>query len=174
MFNHYCRHSVTNFSQYNSINRNRKKVKYIKRTRKFDLNLGCVFFIYWALYSSYFLLIFLIQAKIFVKILFISCWNYTHLVDKLALDIYLLITVYFRFPNLDKMIFVLISVLIVLILFLFSSKSLCCFKIVLIKKRMHYFLFVIFHQYLFLSCSILWPVFTRLFRITIEYIESKD
>ena len=58
-----------------------------------------------------------------------------HLVDKLSFDIYLLITVHFCFPNLDKKFFVLISALIVLILFLFSSKSHCFFKIVLIKKE---------------------------------------
>ena len=57
-----------------------------------------------------------------------------HLVDKLSFDIYLLITVHFCFPNLDKKFFVLISLFIVLILFLFSSKCHCSIKIVLTKK----------------------------------------
>ena len=42
------------------------------------------------------------------------------------------------------------------------------------KEILYCLLFVIFHQYLFFSCSILWPVFTRLFRIIIPYIESKN
>ena len=57
-----------------------------------------------------------------------------HLVDKLPFDIYLLITVHFSFPNLDKIVFVLISALLVHILFLFSSKSHCSFEMFLIKK----------------------------------------
>ena len=52
-----------------------------------------------------------------------------------SFDIYLLITVHFCFPNLDKKIFVLISALTVLILFLFPSKSHCSFEIFLIKKE---------------------------------------
>ena len=58
-----------------------------------------------------------------------------HFVDKLSFDTYLLITIHFCFLNLDKKFFVLISTLIVLILFLFSSKSHCSFKIFLIKKE---------------------------------------
>ena len=54
-----------------------------------------------------------------------------HLVDELSFDVYLLITVHFCFPNLDKKFFVLISALIVLIL-LFPSKF-YSFKMVLIK-----------------------------------------
>ena len=53
---------------------------------------------------------------------------------RLFISWYLLITVHFCFPNLDKKFFVLISALIVLILFFFSSKSHCSFKIVLIKN----------------------------------------
>ena len=70
-----------------------------------------------------------------------------------SFDIYLLITVHFCFPNLDKKIFVLISALTVLILFLFPSKSHCSFEIFLIKKSLW---FVIFYQYL---CFFLVPSF---------------
>ena len=58
-----------------------------------------------------------------------------HLVDKLSCDIYLLITVHLCFLKSDKKFFVLMSALIVLISFLFSRKSHCSFKIVLIKKK---------------------------------------
>ena len=52
-----------------------------------------------------------------------------------SFGLYLLITVHFCFPNLDKKFFVLISALTVLILFLFPSKSHCSFEIFLIKKE---------------------------------------
>ena len=38
------------------------------------------------------------------------------------------------------------------------------------KKWVYYLLFSIFHQYVFFSCSILWPVFTGLFSIITPYI----
>ena len=67
----------------------------------------------------------------------------------------------------------MISALIVLILFLFSSKSHCSIKIVLIKNSALFFVCYL-SLYLFFSCSVLWPVITRLFRIIIAYIESKN
>ena len=94
---------------------------------------------------------------------------------RLFISWYLLITVHFCFPNFDKKFFVLISVLTVLILFLFSSKSHCSFKIVLIKKYCAVLCLLSFINIgVFFSCSIFWPVFTRLFRIIIAYIESKN
>ena len=84
------------------------------------------------LFCSYIFALSLDWATVFVKILFISCWNYTS-PCRLFIFWYLLITVHFCFPNLDKKFFVLISALIVLILFLFSSKS-YSFKMVLIKN----------------------------------------
>ena len=126
------------------------------------------------LFCSYIFALSLHWATVFAKIFLISCWNSPNLVDKLSFDIYLLITVHFCFPNLNKKIFVMISALPVLILFLFSSKSHCSFKIVLRKKRVYCLLFVMFHQYLFFSCSIIWPVFTRSLRTIIAYIESKN
>ena len=109
--------------------------KKVIRIRKFDLNLGCsYFFIYLASYCSYSVLIFLLLrldwATVFVK----SCWNYTSPCRIFISWSFLLITVHFCFPNLDKKFFVLISTLNALILFVFSSKSHCSFKIVLIKK----------------------------------------
>ena len=68
----------------------------------------------------------------------------------------------------------MISASNVLILFLFSSKSHCSFKIVLKKNSVLSFVCYLSSISVFFSCSILWPVFTRLFRIIIPYIESKN
>ena len=94
-------------------------------------------------------------------------------IDNLSFDIYLLITVKFCFPNLDKKFFVLILAFIVYIL-LFSSKSHCSFKNVLIKRVYSLLLLSFINICVFFSCSIPWPVFTRLFRIITAYIESKN
>ena len=104
-----------------------------------------VFFLFF--FCSYIFVLSLDWATVFVKILFISCWNYTS-PCRLFISWYLLITVHFCFPNLDKKFFVLISALTVFILLLFSSKSHCSFKIVPIKI-VYCLLFVIFHQYLY-------------------------
>ena len=119
----------------------------------------------------YFCLSYIICQNLFSSVVEIT----PRLLDKLSFDIYLLIIANVCFLNLDKKFFVLRSALIVLILFLFSSKSHCSFKIVLIKERMYCLFSVIFHRYLFFfSCSILWPIFARLSRIIIAYIESKN
>ena len=96
-----------------------------------------------------------------------------HLVVKLSFDIYLLITVQFCSPNLDKKFFYWFQHWFFLWFFLFSSKFHSSFKIVLMKKECdvvcslsfsNICVFFLFH----------WPVFTRLFRIIIAYIESKN
>ena len=134
-----------------------------------------IFFTYWVSCCSYLVLIFLLKLQYFLKFCSSVVEITPHLVDKLSFDIYLLITVHLCFLNLDKKFFVLMSALIVLILFLFSSKSHCSFKIVLIKKEsVLSFLCYISSISVFFSCSILWPIFTRLFRIIIAYIESKN
>ena len=119
---------------------------------------------------SYIFALILDWATVFVKI----CWSVVeitpHFVDKLSFDIYLLITVHFCF---SKKFFVLVLALIVLMFFLCSSKSHCSFKIVPIKKVWCH-LFVIFHQYLCAFFLFHWPAFTRLFRIIIAYIETKN
>ena len=116
------------------------------------MNLGCSYFFHLLslilfFFCPYIFALSLDWATVFVKILFISCWNYTS-PCRLFISWYLLITVHFCFPNLDKKFFVLISALTVFILFLFSSKSHCSFKIVPIKI-VYCLLFVIFHQYLY-------------------------
>ena len=115
-------------------------MKYIIRTRRFDLNLGCSYFFHplsliLFLFCSCIFALSLDWATVFAKIFSSFVEIIPHLVDKLPFDIYLLIAVHFCFPNLDKKFFVLISASIFLILFLFSSKSHCSFKIVLIKKE---------------------------------------
>ena len=107
-------------------------------------------------------------ATVYVKICLSVVEIMPHLVDKLSFDIYLLITVHFCFP---KKFFYWFQCWLFLC-FLCSSKSHCSFKIVLIKKSVmsfvHYLspisVFFLFH----------WPVFARLFRIIIAYIESKN
>ena len=154
-------------------------MKYIIRTRRFDLNLGCSYFFHLLslilfLFCSCIFALSLDWATVFAKIFSSFVEIIPHLVDKLPFDIYLLIAVHFCFPNLDKKFFVLISALIFLILFLFSSKSHCSFKIVLIKKSVLSFVYYLSSISVFFSCSILWPVFPRLFRIIVAYIESKN
>ena len=125
----------------------KNKIKYIIRTRKFELNLGWSYFFHQLslilfLFCSYIFALSLDWATVFFLLSVVEITPY--LLDKLFFDIYLLIAVHFYFPNLDKKFFILISALIVLILFLFSSRSHCSFKIVLIVIV----LFVNFHQYL--------------------------
>ena len=107
-----------------------------------------IFFIYWVLCCSYFVLVFLLKLQYLSKFSSSVVEITPHLVDKLSFDIYLLITVHLCFLKLDKKFFVLMSALVVLISFLFSSKSHCSFKIVLIKKRVYCLFSVIFCQYL--------------------------
>ena len=107
-----------------------------------------IFFIYWAWCCSYFVLVFLLKLQYLSKFCSSVVEITPHLVDKLSFDIYLLITVNLCFLKLDKKFFVLMSALIVLISVLFSSKSHCSFKIVLIKKRVYCLFSVIFYQYL--------------------------
>ena len=137
VFNRYCRHCVTNISQCNSINRNGKKLNKIHyKNQEFDLNLGRSYF-----FHPLSLILFLFRSYIFalnldwVTVLVIICSSVvgitTHLVDNLSFDIYLLITVHFCFPNLDKKFFVLISALIVLILFLFPVNLIALLKLFL-------------------------------------------
>ena len=133
-----------------------------------------IFFTYWVSCCSYLVLIFLLKLQYFSKFCSSVVEITPHLVDKLSFDIYLLITVHLCFLNLDKTFFVLRLALIIPILFLFSSKSNCSFKIGFMKKRVYCLFSVISHKYLFFSNSILWPIFTRLFRIISTYIESKN
>ena len=100
---------------------------------------------------SYIFALILDWATVFVKICRSVVEIMPHLVDKLSFDIYLLITVHFCFP---KTFFLLISVVIVLMFFLCSSKSHCSFKIVPVKGVWSRS-FVIFHQYL---CFFLVPL----------------
>ena len=108
-------------------------------------------------------------ATVFVKI----CWSVAeitpHLADKLSFEIYLLITVHFCSP---KKFFLLISALFVLMFFLCSSISHCSFKIVPIKKECDVVCSLSFINICFFLFH--WPVFTRLFRIIVAYIESKN
>ena len=118
-------------------NKKKKLNKIHYKNRKFDLNVvwSCFFhqlsFILF-LFCSYIFALSLDWATVFFCLSVVEITP--HLVDKLFFDIYLLITVHFYFPNLDKKFFVLISALIVIILFLFSSKSHFSFKIVRIRK----------------------------------------
>ena len=138
----------------------KNKIKYIIRTRKFELNLGWSYFFHQLslilfLFCSYIFALSLDWATVFFCSSTVQITP--HLVDKLFFDIYLLITEHFYFPNLDKKFFVLISALIVLILFLYSSKSHCSFKIVLIKKECTVFCSLTFINIcVYFSCSILW------------------
>ena len=120
---------------------------------------------------SYILALILDWATVFVKI----CWSVVeitpHFVDKLSFDIYLLITVHFCF---SKKFFVLVLALIVLMFFLCSSKSHCSFKIVPIKKECNVVCLLSFINVCVFFFLFHWPVFTRLFRIIIAYIESKN
>ena len=143
------------------------------------MNLGCSYFfnllsLMFFLFCSYIFALSLHWATAFVKMLFISCWNYA-LPWRLFISWYLLIAVHFCFPNLDKMFFVLISALIVLILFFFSSKSHCSFKIVLIKNsELSFVCYLSSISVCFFLVPILWPVFTRLFRKITAYIKNKN
>ena len=103
------------------------------------------------LFCSY---IFAFQVQIELQYLSKLCSSVVeitpHLVGKLFFDIYLLITVHLGFPSLDKKFFVLISALIVLILFLFPSKSHCSFEIFLIKNEGTVFCSLSFQKCFFL------------------------
>ena len=123
-----------------------------------------IFFIYWVLCCSYFVLVFLLKLQYLSKFCSSVVEITPHLPDKLSIHIYLSITLHLY--NLDKKFFVLRSALIVLILPLFSSKFHCYFKIVLIKKSVYtvFSSLSFINICVFFSYSILWPIFTRLFR----------
>ena len=138
------------------------------------MNLGCSYFFHLLsllfVVCSYVFAVSLDWATVFVK----SCWNYTSRC-RLCISWYLFVNCrIFVFQTWIKSFFVLVSALIVLILFLFSSKSHCSFKIVLIKNSVLFFVCYLSLISVFFSCSVLWPVFTRLFRIIIAYTESKN
>ena len=91
-----------------------------------------LFFHHWLSHCSYFVLIFLLIELQYLSKFFSSVVEITpHLENKLSFDIYLLITVNFCFPNLDKKFFVLITALIILICSYFPVNLIVLLKLLL-------------------------------------------
>ena len=165
VFNPYCRHCITNISWCNSINRNWKKLnKMHYKNQEIWLEPGLLFF---SSTEPHIALILFLYFEVYIELQYLSkfCLSVLeitpHLVDKLSVDIFMVITVYLCFPNLDRNWFKPW-------LFLF------CYFPVNLKECIVFCLISFNNICMFFFCSILWAVFTRLFRINIAYIESKN
>ena len=134
------------------------------------MNLGCSYF--FSSTEPHIALILFLYFGFKFRLSYSTCQNFArqflkllpHLVDKLSFDIFMVTAVHLCFPNLDRNFLYWFKPWLFLFCSYFPVNLEECIVICLLS----------FNNICMFFCSILWPVFTRLFRIIIAYIESKN